>query len=269
MENSAPIDVEIHGPVAILWLNRPDRRNAIDTAMTLALRAALANFESDSNLQVAILAGRGKIFCAGMDLKAFVSGEAAEILRGENRFAGFVAAPRKKPVIAAVHGAALAGGFELMLSCDMAVVTPDCKLGLPEVTRGLIAGAGGAFRLARRVPLPVAKEILLTGEAITADRALHFGLVNKVVSSHELLETTLDLARKIASNAPLSVQHSLTLANIAANSDEAALWEQNDILFAEIEASDDAQEGARAFTEKRAAVWSNGKSEVAFSEEKK
>jgi enoyl-CoA hydratase len=256
MNKSALVEVDVFGSIAILWLNKPDRRNAIDAGVTAALRSALADFEADNSLQVAILAGRGKVFCAGMDLAAFVNGEAAEILHGENRFAGFVAAQRTKPVIAAGHGAALAGGFELMLACDMVVAAQGCKFGLPEALRGLIAGGGGAFRLAKRVPLAIANEILLTGESFDADRALDLGLVNKVVPHDDLIEAALDLARLVARNAPLSVQYSRALTNLAARGDEATFWDISDRYMSKIEASDDAKEGARAFTEKRAAMWS-------------
>lgn len=256
MDSTDIVEFETHGTVAVIWLNKPDRRNAIDAAMTAALRQAIERFEADETLKVAVLAGRGKVFCAGMDLAAFANGEAPEILRGKNRFGGFVAADRKKPVIAAVHGAALAGGFELMLACDMVVAADGCQFGLPEALRGLIAGAGGVFRLARRVPMAIANEILLTGEAFDAARAESLGLINRIVPYDDLMKTALELANKVARNAPLSVQYSRALARHAATGDEDAFWAINDTYFATIETSDDALEGARAFTEKRAAVWS-------------
>lgn len=250
-----PVTFETEGQVALITLDRPERRNAIDAQMTREMRAALARFEADEALRVAILSGRGRVFCAGMDLAAFTDGEAAEILRGPGRFGGFVAAERTKPVIAAVQGAALAGGLELLLACDMAVAAEGTVFGLPEAKRGLIAGAGGAFRLTRRLPHVIANEMLLTGEPISCETAHRHGMLNAVVPLEHLMPTALEMARKIVENAPLSVQYSRALSQLACDGGEEEEWRMNDRVWPEIEASADATEGARAFVEKRAPVW--------------
>ncbi|WP_158969395.1 enoyl-CoA hydratase-related protein [Chachezhania sediminis] len=250
-----PVVLEKRGNIALITLDRPDRRNAMDGAMTREMRAVLAEFEADPELRVGILSGRGKVFCAGMDLAAFASGEAEEILRGQGRFGGFVAAERTKPVIAAVHGAALAGGLEIMLACDMVIAAEGTLFGLPEAKRGLVAGAGGAFRLTRRLPHVLANQILLTGDPIACATALAHGMINAVVPADALIDEALKLAGTIAANAPLSLRHSLSLSKMANDGDEVAEWAMNDRLWPEIEASEDATEGSRAFVEKRAAVW--------------
>lgn len=250
-----PVQFETDGHVAQLILDRADKRNAVDAEMTRQMRSALARFEADDELRVAILCGRGSVFCAGMDLAAFASGEGEEIVRGAGRFAGFVAAERSKPVIAAVQGAALAGGLELLLACDLAIAAEGAVFGLPEAKRGLIAGAGGAFRLTRRLPHVIANEALLTGEPITCQTALAHGLLNAVVPVDELMPTALAMARKIAANAPLSVRYSRAISKQSCDGNEIAEWEMSDRLWPEVASSDDAHEGAMAFVEKRAPDW--------------
>lgn len=250
-----PVTLERDGDVALITLNNPKRRNAIDAQMTRDMRNALRDFEASADLRVAVLSGKGPIFCAGMDLAAFTSGEAGDILRGAGRFAGFVSAERSKPVVAAVHGAAVAGGLELMLACDLAVAAEGTVFGLPEVKRGLIAGGGGVLRLARRLPPVIASEMLLTGDTISCDLALRHGLLNAVVEADELLPSALDLARRIAANAPLAVRYSRALSKHSLDGDELEDWQLNDRSWLDIEASEDASEGARAFVEKRPPVW--------------
>ncbi|MDO5706404.1 MAG: enoyl-CoA hydratase-related protein, partial [Paracoccus sp. (in: a-proteobacteria)] len=228
------------GPVAIITLNRPAQRNAIDADTCRGLRAAFDRIETEPDLRIAVLEGAGPIFCAGMDLKAFVNGEAEEILFGPGRFGGLVSRSRSKPVIASVQGAALAGGFELMLACDMVVAAKGTLFGLPEARRGLVAGAGGAFRVGQLLPKAIANEILLTGAPFDADLAAARGLVNRVVEG-EPLGAALELAREIAANAPLSLGASLQLARAAAEENAEALWEQNDRLLRQMIASDDAE----------------------------
>ncbi|WP_372893814.1 crotonase/enoyl-CoA hydratase family protein [Rhodosalinus sp.] len=248
------IEIERTGHVAILWLNRPDRLNAVNDALTTAMREALPALEADEDVRAIVLAGRGRVFCAGMDLAAFAAGERPGLM-DPDRFAGFADAQRSKPVIAAVQGAALAGGFELVLSCDMVVAAEGAKFGLPEVKRGLFPAGGGTIRLPRRIPPVLANEMLLTGEPIEAERAHALGLVNRVVPAGVLVETALALAHQIAENAPLAVRSALALARDAASTAEGELWAANDALWRRVEASEDAQEGARAFGEKRAPVW--------------
>lgn len=242
------------GSVAVVTLNRPQQRNAIDAETCTLLKRAFEVVEQDDGLRVTILAARGPVFCAGMDLKAFVNGEAEDILFGDGHLGGFVSRGRAKPVIAAVQGSALAGGFEIMLACDLVVASRNATFGLPEVKRGLVAGAGGAFRLGQLLPRVVANEILLIGEPFGADRALQLGLVNRLTDSDPIVEA-LALARSVARNAPLSISASLILARSAAAAVAEACWSENDRQLRSLIASRDAEEGARAFAEKRQPVW--------------
>lgn len=251
----ALVEFDVDGPVALIRFNRPDQRNAITTAMKLEITAALQRLEDDDALRVAVLTGAGKVFCAGMDLGAFAAGERPGVTEPE-RFAGFVAAMRSKPVIAAVNGAALAGGFEIMLACDMAIAEEGAIFGLPEVKRGLVAAGGGAIRLPRRIPFAIANEMILTGDVIDAGRALTLGLLNAVVAPEQLVPAALELAHRVAAQAPLAVSASTQLTRAATVGDEAALWALNDRLWATIDGSADSLEGSLAFKEKRAPVWS-------------
>jgi len=243
------VQTEIHGPIALIRLNRPEVRNAVNLALTAELRAALAWLEGDDTLRAAVLTGAGRFFCAGMDLAAFAAGERPG-LNDPDGFAGFVRADRSKPVIAAVNGGAVAGGFEIVLACDMVVAEQGAILGLPEVKRGLIAAGGGALRLPRRLPPAIAAEMLLTGDPISADRAAALGLVNRVVAADALIPTALALAAKVAANAPLALRLTRQVALGAED------WAASDAAWATIAASDDALEGSRAFVEKRAPRWS-------------
>jgi len=239
---------ETHGPTALIRLNRPEVRNAVNLALTADLRAALARFEGDPALRVAVLTGAGRFFCAGMDLGAFAAGERPG-LDDVDGFAGFVRASRSKPVIAAVNGGAVAGGFEIVLACDMVLAEAGAIFALPEVKRGLIAAGGGAFRLPRRLPAAIAAEMLLTGDAISADRAAALGLVNTVVPGADLIPAAMALAARVAANAPLAVRLTREVAQGAED------WVASDAAWTRIEGSADALEGSRAFKEKRAPHW--------------
>jgi len=241
--------------VATITLNRPSQRNAVNPEVCDAMRAAFDQVEADPAVHVAILTGAGKLFCAGMDLKAFAKGAGDVILFGEYGFGGFVIRPRSKPVIAAVEGAAIAGGFELMLACDMVVAGASAQFALPEVRIGLIPGAGGAVRLPVSVPRVRANEILLTGKPFGAQEAADWGVINHVVADGEALKSAMSIASDIATNAPLAVKHTLALAQAAHAANDAAHWPENDRLIAQIAQTSDAAEGARAFIEKRAPVW--------------
>lgn len=241
--------------VATVTLNRPDQRNAINPEVCDAIRTAFDQVESDPDVRVAILTGAGALFCAGMDLKAFAGGAGDTILFGKYGFGGFVKRPRTKPVIAAVEGAALAGGFEMMLACDMAVAGTTAQFALPEVRIGLIPGAGGAVRLPVSIPRVRANEILLTGKPFTAQEAADWGVINRIVDDGTALRAAQVLAADIASNAPLAVSRTLAIANIAYDENDDALWPANDKMIVEIGQTADAAEGARAFIEKRAPVW--------------
>ena len=254
--------VERRGHVMIVTLNRPDARNAINEAVWLGVGEALAEAEADVEVRAVIVTGAGEqSFCAGADLKALSRGERIapeDPAKQAWGFAGIVAHHISKPLIAAVNGAALGGGTEITLACDLAVAADSASFGLPEVKRGILAGAGGAFRLVQQLPKKVAMEMLLTGDPISAARALELGLVNAVVPRESLLDAALALAKRIAVNAPLSVQASKRIAlgivdgRIA--SDEAG-WKQTRQESVTVMRSADAREGPRAFAEKRAPVW--------------
>lgn len=246
---------ETRGTTAILTLNRPEQRNSVDAALAAALRAAVARAEADPAVRVGIVTGSGPVFCAGMDLKAFLGGEGDTILFGENRFAGFVDAPRTKPMIAAVNGPALAGGFEIALACDLIVAAQTAVFGLPEVGVGIFACAGGPFRLARKIPPARALELALTGDRLSAEEGHALGLVNRVVPAEEVLEAALELAGRISRNAPLGVAATLAVARAVQAAGEQEFWRLSDALWADVKSSADAAEGPRAFAEKRQPAW--------------
>jgi len=255
MTSDPKVLFETSGPIATITLNRPDQRNAVDGELGDQLRRAVDQFEADARLRVGILRGNGRVFCAGMDLQAFTGGQAEQILYGAGGFGGLTRRRRTKPMIAAVHGAALAGGFELVLACDMVVAAAGTIFGLPEVKLGLIAGAGGAFRISRHLPKALAHELLLTGRPIDMQTAQAFGLINDLVPLPELYPAAQALAASIAANAPLSVTASLALASQCTRQSEESLWTMSDAILREMSASQDATEGATAFVEKRAPQW--------------
>lgn len=249
----AKVRVTRDGDVLIVTIDRPRRRNAIDRETSLALAAALDRLDADDAVSVAILTGAGGHFSAGMDLKAFAAGERVE-LEGRG-LAGLTERAPRKPLIAAVEGFALAGGFEIALACDLLVAADDAVFGLPEVRRGLIAGSGGLLRLPERLPRAIAMELALTGGHLAAADGLRWGLVNRLCAPGEALATARELARAIAGNAPLALAATKKIVGEGGRWPAAEVWaRQNEVLEAVI-ASDDAREGARAFTEKRAPVW--------------
>lgn len=241
--------------VATVTLNRPEQRNAINPEVCDAIRTAFDKIEADPEVRAVILTGAGTLFCAGMDLKAFAGGAGDTILFGQHGFGGFVKRQRTKPVIAAVEGAALAGGFEMMLACDLVVAGSSAQFALPEVRIGLIPGAGGAVRLPVTIPRVRANEILLTGKPFSAIEAAEWGVINRIADDGQALATAMKLAKDIASNAPLAVRHTFAIANRAHVANDAANWPQNDKAIVEIAQTADAAEGARAFIEKRPPVW--------------
>lgn len=246
---------QLEDRVATITLNRPDQRNAVNGSLTKALGRALERLEADPQAWVGILAGSGAGFCAGADLKAIAAGAGAELSTQAGGFAGFVRYPRTKPILAAVHGFALAGGMELVLACDVVVAAEDASFGLPEVTRGIIAAAGGVFRLARAIPPARARELVMTGDRMTATEALALGLVNRVVPAPEVLSTARALAMRICQNAPVAVRESLAIARVAADITEEQGWQLSEQAAARVMQTQDAQEGPRAFAEKRAPHW--------------
>lgn len=243
--------------VALVVLNRPRARNAINAAVTEALAHVVATIERDETIRVAVLASSSdRAFCAGADIGEIAAGRGNLLVTSGGGFAGFVDAKRDKPWIAAVNGFALGGGCELALACDMIIAAEDASFGLPEVKRGLIAGAGGVFRLARAIPRNVALELVATGMPIGAARAYALGLVNHVASVAKLREAALDLARAIAVNAPIAVRESIKITRGVFDYTDVELRSQSGSASAVVFSSADAQEGTKAFLEKRAPQWS-------------
>ncbi|HEX2319520.1 MAG TPA: crotonase/enoyl-CoA hydratase family protein [Streptosporangiaceae bacterium] len=247
------IRTEVSDGVAIITIDRPQARNAVNGEVARGIAAALEEFDARADVSVLVLTGAGGTFSAGMDLKGFLTGD-SPIAPGRG-FGGIAERPPNKPVIAAVEGYALAGGFELVLACDLVVASEEARFGLPEVRRGLVAGAGGLLRLPTRIPYHIAMEIALTGEHFPAARLADAGLVNKLVPAGQALPAAVELARKVALGAPLALAASKRVivesADWAANE---AFAKQGEII-APIFRSKDAMEGASAFAEKRPPAW--------------
>ncbi|WP_406729119.1 crotonase/enoyl-CoA hydratase family protein [Streptomyces sp. GD-15H] len=251
--------LERRGHVGVITLNRPQAMNAVNSALSAAVGAALEEIAADPDLRVGVITGAGRAFCAGADLKELAAGRPVTAEGHEEwGFAGLVQHPIDKPLIAAVNGFALGGGTEIVLACDLVVAAEEARLGLPEVKRGLMAAAGGVFRMPRQIPSKVAAELLFTGEPMSAQTAHGWGLVNRVVPGEQVLASALELAESIAANAPLSVQSSKRLMrdSYAYGSDlDPQLWTLNHKEMAALMASEDAKEGPRAFAEKRTPRW--------------
>jgi enoyl-CoA hydratase/carnithine racemase len=247
---------ERRGNVEILTINRPEARNAINGAVSKAMSDAMDALTDDPECWVVVVTGSGdKAFSAGMDLKAFSSGEGGDIMGASGGFGGLTQRAFPKPIIAAVNGSALAGGFEIMLSCDLVVAADHAKFGIPEAKRGLIAGAGGLIRMPKRLPMAVALELAMTGDPIDAERAYALGLVNKVVPGDAVLAEAVALAERIAANAPLAVRYSKEVMKRAADLPESEGWAINSDAVRVVFSSADAMEGPVAFAEKRAPNW--------------
>ncbi|GGM75962.1 enoyl CoA dehydratase/isomerase [Thermopolyspora flexuosa] len=248
------VQVEVDGAVAVITINRPQARNAINAAVANGIASALDELDERKDVSVLVLTGAGGYFSSGMDLKAFLGGELPWV---EGRgFGGIVENPPAKPIIAAVEGYALAGGFELVLSCDIVVASREAKFGLPEPKRGLVAGAGGLLRLPRRIPYHIAMEIALTGDFYPATRLAELGLVNRVTEPGEALAAAKELAAKIAENAPLALKGSKRIIVESADWSREEMFERQRSIVDPIFGSKDAMEGAAAFAEKRAPRWS-------------
>jgi crotonobetainyl-CoA hydratase len=252
---------ERRGHILVITLNRPEARNAVNKDVILGVGRAMEAAESDDTIWAVVITGAGdKAFCAGADLKAAASGDFDSVAEEMQKwgFAGYVKNHISKPTIAAVNGFALGGGTEIVLASDLAVASEAATLGLPEVRRGIYAGAGGAFRLGQQIPKKIAMEILLTGQPLSAGRALELGLVNRVVPQSEVLDAAVALAASICENAPLAVQATKRIANAITGGtvkDDAGHWERSEQEGKALMASQDAMEGMRAFAEKRAPQW--------------
>jgi enoyl-CoA hydratase/carnithine racemase len=242
--------------IELVTLNRPQARNAINAAVTERLAQTVAETEADESVWAVILTGKGPAaFSAGADLREVSLGGMPKLYSAAGGFAGFVTAPRAKPWIAAVEGFALAGGFELMLACDFTVASRDSSFGLPEVSRGLLAAAGGAYRLARSVPRAVASELIATAARFDAQRALGLGLINRMTEPGGAVTAALSLAEEICANAPLAVRESLAIVRRAFDTDDATLMKMSVAAQHRLSSTKDFAEGPRAFLERRKPLW--------------
>ena len=256
----AAATLERHDHIAVITFNRPSAMNAVNAELSAAVGAALEEFEGDDALRVGVVTGAGRAFSAGADLKALAAGQDIGAPgHPEWGFAGLVEHPISKPLIAAVNGFALGGGTEVVLACDLAVLSEDAALGLPEVTRGLFAAAAGLIRLPRQFPAKLAMEYALTGRPIPPVVAEQYGLVNRVVPADQVLANAVSLAAEIAANAPLSVRATKGLVRAATGAGagwDQELYEQQARELRAVFSSADAREGTAAFAEKRLPVWS-------------
>ena len=245
--------VERRGAVQVITINRPQARNALDAVVARGVADAVDELDATDELRVGVLTGAGGFFSAGMDLKAFLRGETPAI---EGRgLCGITRTPPRKPLLAAVEGGALAGGFELVLACDLVVAGRSARFGVPEVKRSLIAAGGAALLLPQRVPRAVALELLLTGEPMAAERASAAGLVNRVVDDGTALDAAVALADVIAANGPLAVAATKQVVLSAPSWSTEEAWDRQDEVVRPVFGSEDAREGSVAFAEKRPPVW--------------
>jgi len=239
--------------VLVITINRPEARNAVNLAVAEGISAALEELDGSAELRAGVLTGAGRSFSAGMDLKAFMQGERP--WAGDRGFAGIVQRPPRTPIIAAIEGFAVAGGFEMALACDLIVAASNTRVGVPEVKRGLVAAGGALLRLPRRIPYHVAMELALTGELIDAQRAAQLGLVNRIVDPGTALDTALELAATVAGNGPLAVDASKRVIVESAGWSEADAWDEQGEIVGPVFVSEDAAEGATAFAQKREPEW--------------
>ncbi len=239
----------------IITIDRPEARNAINPKVAQEIEGQLDRLELDQNLWIGILTGSPPVFSAGADLKEIAAGNGDKLSTTKGGFAGIARRQRRKPLIAAVEGPALAGGCEIVLACDLIVASNQATFGLPEVKRSLVAGAGGLFRLFDRLPASIATEMVLTGNPITAAMATQHGMINRLCQDGTALETALGLARQICENAPLSVWESLGVMQFAQRHRDSELFKASSDALMNVMNSDDLNEGLQAFIEKRPPKW--------------
>lgn len=253
------VDFTQQGNVGIITINRPDARNAVNSDVAQGIESAIDQIESNDDIWIGILTGarteKGYIFCAGADLKQ-MSVDPGGMSTAKGGFGGFVTRERTKPIIAAVDGPALAGGTELVLAADLVVASETAVFGIPEVKRNLVAAAGGLFRLPRQLPRNVAMELALTGRLdFPAERAFHFGWVNRLCAEGAALDTALELAGEICANAPLAVRESRAIMLAATDADDEIGWKLSGDGIMKMFGTEDFGEGLTAFVEKRDPVW--------------
>ena len=244
---------ERRGSVLLITLNRPEVRNAVNAAVAEGVGGALDELDADDELTVGILTGTGGFFCAGMDLGAFVKGESPWF--GDRGFAGIAQRGSRKPLIAAIEGFAVAGGFEIAIACDLLVAARGAKLGIPEAKRSLVAAAGALLRLPRRMPYHVVMELALTGDPMPAERFHELGVVNRLAEPGAAVDVALELAATIAGNGPLALAASKAIIERQFDWSSDEMWAKQGELSGPVFASEDAKEGASAFKEKRDPVW--------------
>lgn len=253
---SAVLFEKVNQNIGLVTINRPNAMNAVNGDVAQGIAALVDQTEADDDIWVVILTGAGdRAFCAGADLKEISKGNGQSLSVPEKGFGGLVYAKRTKPWIAAVGGFALAGGTELALSCDMIVASAKSKFGLPEVTRGIVAAAGGVFRLPRVLPKAIAMEYIATGKHIPVEQALQFGMINRLVPNGQHLEAAIELATTITENAPIAVRESLSVARQALNLEDKELIDLMHTASRKVFATEDAKEGPLAFVEKRKPIW--------------
>lgn len=245
------VETTVNGRVLVIRMARPQKRNALNADITLGIDAAMNELEDNPDLWCGILTGSDAVFSAGADL-ATGPGEPTE--RGG--IVGLINRQRSKPLIAAVEGLALGGGLELVLCCDIVVASRSVSFGLPEVKRGLMPDFGGAFRIGRFLPINIARELLLTGENLSVERAERLGFVNHVTDDGQALQGAMSVAEKICANAPLAVREALAIFNTAVNGDESDIWRSSHAAHHRLLQTQDVKEGVGAFFEKRRPVWS-------------
>lgn len=250
------VEYEEQGHVAVITINRPDARNAVNGEVANGIEAALDKLEANDDLWLGVLTHEGSVFCAGADLKVINSGDPAEMTTAKGGFAGIVLRERTKPIIAAVDGPAFAGGCEILLACDMIVASEQASFAVPEVKRSLIAAAGAVFRLPRLLPINIAQELLLTGDPIDAQRAHQLGMVNRLAENGGALAGALALADQISANAPLAVKETRRLMfDLADTDDDKGAMDTCTEAMMGLVGTEDFSEGLTAFLEKRDPEW--------------
>jgi enoyl-CoA hydratase len=255
IELTEAVTFEVRGHYAVITINRPEARNAVNGAVANGIEAGIDRVEEDEDLWVGIVTGVPPVFCAGADLKEINSGNAAALGTKRGGFGGITQRERVKPFIAAVDGPALAGGTEITLACDLIVASRSATFGIPEVKRSLVAAAGGLFRLGRKIPLNVAMECALTGDPINAEQAHHHGLVNVLCENGEALDSAMALADRVCANAPVAVRATRKVVLEATNAPDDVGWRMSVDGMAQAMGSEDFKEGLTAFIEKRKPNW--------------